>query len=452
MPTTTRKHRGDPATAPAEGWFRAVPLRAKPAPAEGVKRVDRDARRINGYAVATVGEALGHGLWLDADTLQQIAEQGNARENGLKGRYTHPGLSSDGMGKHLGRSKNFQIDGEICRADLELAKCASRSPDGDLAGYVMDLAEEDPESFGSSIVFERDREAELAFMLEHGATVDDDGWLDESEYKSPDPRNTSNYRHVRLRKLRACDVVDEPAANPGGMFGANTPGEHLASHAETLLPYLLGLSEEVPAESFGVHPERARAFVSGWLERHGLSVSTTPPTDPQPDREAPMTPDEFAKAHPEAVEKWKQEGADLSLARFCKLRAAIPGRPEFVAEQFAGGASVVDAKAALSDVLLGEAKAKDEELAEQRQRAAAALAAGRPDTGVSVPTAQFQEIEPIKPKAEAGRIPSFEEEAEATWNANTDLQAQFRGDFDDFLAFRRAEARDSVRISESAEA
>lgn len=71
-----------------------------------------------------------------------------------------------------------------------------------------------------------------------------------------------------------------------------------------------------------------------------------------------MTPEEFLAANPAAVQAWRDEGAtrerEAATARLQALRAAIPGRPEFVLEQFASGSDVVHAKAALADVLLSE--------------------------------------------------------------------------------------------------
>lgn len=95
----------------------------------------------------------------------------------------------------------------------------------------------------------------------------------------------------------------------------------------------------------------------------------------------------FASAHPDAVEKWRTEGAATASAgtakaveqakaegaaaertRFAALQTAFASRPQFVCEQFVKGATVAEAKGALADVLEGELaaeRAKSKELAEQ---------------------------------------------------------------------------------------
>lgn len=237
-------------------------------------RVDWDggdfgAGLIRGFAVITRGEALGHGFWIDHDMLQSVADAINASDNGTKSRFTHPGLSSDGLGSYLGRAKMAYVDGDVVRADLHLAESAKTTPDGNLAEYVMNLAENDPDVFGTSIVFEVDYDAMHDFSLEHGAKRTRSGWIDQSEFKSPDELNERNLPHVRLSKLRAVDAVDEPAANPSGMFHATD----IPAEADRLLSYALGLSDATPASTcFGVDPDRASGFVQRFLNQHGLEV------------------------------------------------------------------------------------------------------------------------------------------------------------------------------------
>jgi hypothetical protein len=93
-----------------------------------------------------------------ADTTAAI-NGSNSASGGVKARFTHPGLSSDGMGRYLGRLTNAQTVGDQVFADLHFAEAATKTPDGNLADYVMTLAAEDPEAFGLSIVFEHDVEA-----------------------------------------------------------------------------------------------------------------------------------------------------------------------------------------------------------------------------------------------------------------------------------------------------
>jgi len=172
--------------------------------------VDKPARIIRGFAVITYGEALGHEMWIDAAMLRQVAAAGNATPDGVKSHFTHP-TETDGLGNYLGRVRNFRVDGSVVRADLYLAAAASHSPKGDLAGYVLRLAEEDPAALGASIRFARDLDAEGAFRDQHTKL---------GRFTSPDAGNVANYTHARLAELKNVDLVDEPAANAGGLFSA----------------------------------------------------------------------------------------------------------------------------------------------------------------------------------------------------------------------------------------
>lgn len=229
---------------------------------------------IRGVSLASVGEALGHGFWLDAFTIGQIAQLAEATgDQGLKCRFTHPGMSSDGMGRHLGRLHNVTVVGGKACGDLHFAQSSHDTPDGDLAEYVMALTEEDPAAAGLSIVFMHDRKAEREFRASNQEEVQ---WVDEDgetqtrqRFKSPDPNNTKNYPHVRLKELRAADVVDEPAANPTGMFDI----ESLPRDADALLSYAVGISEDKPeASMFGVDSDRASQFLQRWLTSHNLTI------------------------------------------------------------------------------------------------------------------------------------------------------------------------------------
>lgn len=233
---------------------------------------DFKAGLIQGFAVITRGEALGHGLWIDEKFLDQTAK--GFGSEGVRARFTHPNMSSDGIARKLGRAKLTAQDGDILRGDLHFSKQSHTTPDGDLAEYVIGLAEEDPEMFGASIAFDRDYEAEIEFLLAHGAEERWDQWgkyLDLSEFKSPDPKNTKNLPHARLLSLRAVDIVDEPAANPGGMFHATT----VPAEADALAAYVLGLSNDAPACDVlaGIDADRMRGFASRFIAQHGIKLT-----------------------------------------------------------------------------------------------------------------------------------------------------------------------------------
>lgn len=310
-------------------------------------RIDREggdyhAGLIRGVSLCTRGEALGHGMWLDQPFIESVSSCASQSGNGVKARFTHPGLSSDGLGTFLGRIKGCRTEGGKSVGDLHFSQAAHRTPDGDLATYVMDLAEGDPEAFAMSIVFEPDYEAEGEFILENGGRITPSGYIDDSEFVSPDPDNTKNLPHARLAALRGCDVVDEPAANPDGLFHRE---QQFAQEADGILSYALGMAPEPPAcvafgERLAVHPDRIKSFVSRFLDAHGLQVTTKskentmseptiPPADSQPEEAKPQADDQTTQdgdqgeatgspeeakpqdgAAPEAAEQGQQGGQE----------------------------------------------------------------------------------------------------------------------------------------------
>lgn len=196
-------------------WFRADVSRGIELK-DGAPHVDRESGVIYGYSVITKGPALGHGMDIDDKTLSQVVELGNAAHMGIKSRFDHPNASNTSMGTFLGRTKNFRRSGDRVLGDLYLSESAKEAPQGDLHGYVLGLAATDPQAFGASIVFEGKSE----FQLEP------DGTRKKDQQGKPLPAL------ARVEKLLASDVVDEPAANPGGMFSAS---ESLASKITVFL-------------------------------------------------------------------------------------------------------------------------------------------------------------------------------------------------------------------------
>ena len=240
---------------------------------------------MTGVSLISVGEALGHHMWIDAETLNQVANFAQS-SNGVKSRFTHPGMSSDGLGRHLGRVHNSAVSGSRVIGDLHFTKSSRDTPDGDLAGYVIELAKEDPEAAGLSIVFEHDIEAENEFMLANGATIVN-GWIE--GFQSPDENNVNNYPHVRLAKLHAADIVDEPAANPDGLFDSQT----LPRELDGLLKYATGLSKTKPTDCpFDIDPDRATQFFTRWLSSNGFSLTSIGDGDmtAKPDEATPEAP------------------------------------------------------------------------------------------------------------------------------------------------------------------
>jgi len=169
--------------------------------ASGEFSVDRaGAGALRNVSIISAGPAIGHGFIVDDVMLQQTADAINAA-GGVKVRLTHPWLE-DGVLYRLGRAvKGARVEttanGNKVRGDIVFGKYAAKSPKGgDLAGYVMDLADEDPAELGVSISFEPDEYEER---------------LDPATGEPIAPAG-------RIKKLLAVDVVDDPAANPDGLL------------------------------------------------------------------------------------------------------------------------------------------------------------------------------------------------------------------------------------------
>lgn len=226
---------------------------------------------IPGVAVLTRGEALGHGMWVDREFIAQVDAALKADSQGVKSRYTHPDMSGDALAKGLGRV-TWAPSGspDVVRGDLHIWKSARNSPDGDMGAHILERATEDPASFGASISFLHDFEAAEAHFIAHGGKVVD-GYWDATNFKSPDPENKQNLPHVRLAKLRAVDVVDDPAANPNGLFHR----DETFQEAEALLAYAIGGETRGPKPELvklGVDPDRASGFLRRFLSTRGLSI------------------------------------------------------------------------------------------------------------------------------------------------------------------------------------
>lgn len=235
--------------------FRALPVRDNTD-----LRVDREAGTagvIYGVSAIQAVEALGHGVLADATTLAQVEEQGNSTKMGLKCRYTHPGMSSDGLGKMLGRLRDFRVEGDKTVADLHFNKSSRKTPDGDLGDYVMTLAEEDPAALGMSIVFD---------MQAVWVTTDGDEVPAGDDDEDRDEQYTTTMPLARVKSLMACDVVDEPAANRDGLFSSalwasNVQAEQAFDQLDNVL------------NGWGVSPQKAYEVATRYFDARGVNVN-----------------------------------------------------------------------------------------------------------------------------------------------------------------------------------
>ena len=363
--------------------FRAAPSRQAPA------RVDREAGILYGVSAIQTGEALGHDMLIDETMIAQVVAHGQAAGAlGIKSRYTHPGLCADGMGKMLGRLRNWRAsdDGSKALADLHLLESAAKSPDGDLRAYVLDLAEEDPRAYALSIVFENDP----VWCLDDGSEIrvyDDslrrrDDWM--TWYERPE-NATTEQPYARCQRLTHADTVDEPAANRDGLFAAAAAAAAFARGTSAaaeqafdqldLLRASLGLSladthaftlRYLTARGFTHNPQRNRTMADETkpeLDEDGKPIEQA--EEPQVDEdgnpiEQPAVEDETEPeldedgnpiekpADDEEAAEDEPKGEPMSKADFARLAAAHPTRVARLAELDAQGLSAAQAEAALA--------------------------------------------------------------------------------------------------------
>jgi hypothetical protein len=315
--------------------------------AEMPAKVDRKANIIFGANLMQVGD-LNDGdarPWtVDAETLSQAQQFMSRGNNGSKARFTHPNMSSDGMGSYLGRWKNVRVDGGTLRGDLHIADAAFKSPQGDLGTYVMDLAESDPEAFGVSLATR----------------------LDQKDLEEFDRKRTGEKWPMRFSDIRAGDIVDEPAATRGGMFDLTTPDlRNLPAQATLLLSTYFGDAE----------PEVVRGRINAFLDRYLANKGPTPMADEKPVEEI-VEPTETPVEETAETATETEPTADLStdlaaverdrckkIRALCELAGASDKFNTFVDNNF----SVAETQAALRDIVAKKSPVLSQAVAQESE-------------------------------------------------------------------------------------
>lgn len=154
--------------------------------------------------------------------LDQLKACAETYAGGLKVKLDHSG----GAGDIVGAIRNFRIDGNQLRGDLHLLTSSARR------AYVLELASTMPGSFGLSVSF-----------------------------SGPTQLGQDGQSYARCTEIYSCDLVNEPAANPGGLFSTGT--EQLVRFDALLTKSFAVLGDKVGAwrKAIAEDPAGYRAFI-----------------------------------------------------------------------------------------------------------------------------------------------------------------------------------------------
>ncbi len=231
--------------------------------------IDREARVIRGYVLAQEGPFKSEGRGeFDRAGLAEIVRLTNAARKGLRSRFTHPSLSEDGLGKYLGRARDAWLDQSDsiwrARANLHLSPSSFDTPSGDLGGYVLRLASEDPDALSTSLVILPDEEYRL----------NPDGTRQRDAEGNPLPPLWKPLALYATDVVDTGDAVDGMLGGPAGLSVADLPDSIQRKGWEFLDKLFAG---QDPA----VIRERCSAYIERYLSRD----RATPTPQPRPNRE-----------------------------------------------------------------------------------------------------------------------------------------------------------------------
>lgn len=154
---------------------------------------------IEGVSIISIGEAKGHGLYVDGQTLQEVKDCAESYRGGVKVNLDH----GAGIKDIVGFVTNFRIVGDQLLGDLNLLET---SP---MRDYVMEISSKLPDTFGISIAFS-------------GPVRDVDGKM-----------------FASCTELYSADLVQTPAANSTGLFSFT---------AKPVDKFILQMPETIPTD------------------------------------------------------------------------------------------------------------------------------------------------------------------------------------------------------------
>ena len=176
--------------------------------------IDQTKGSMTSVSLIQVGEAKGHGMFIDEESLESALE---VLGDNLPAYVTHEGaIESDRLLKEVGVFSGFFIEEGKLKAESFKALSSFREDEPERFRRLFDLAESMPDAFGLSLVFE----PELVWIMEDGTELP----IDKGSAKNA----VRDLPSVRFKSIRSADFVDAPAANEGGLFSANSQtGEKL---------------------------------------------------------------------------------------------------------------------------------------------------------------------------------------------------------------------------------
>ena len=384
---------------------------------------------IGGVAVITKGRIMDISgddrAWENDDkTLESVAKLGNKAKQGVKARFGHPNMSASALGTYLGRFKNFVRDGDVVRADLYLDKTAYETPNGNLADYVLSLAESSPDMFGTSIVFF----AEFEIRMNKDVTREKD------EAGEPLPEL------LRVTRLFANDVVDDPAMNEGffaGIDGSeffNADVLQSAGATEVLDNYI---PDRQAAENIRAFVDR---YISNRFVKEEKEMTEKKKEDPAIQSSVPESvsavpvPDPVVEAMAKAPDA--PVAVETSEAAFDKgvqaERARISGIMQEARVLSEGGSFELSE---LAEKLVADGVSLDKAGVELRDAAIEALKANAPASPGPNPDPDAVNAIPD----EEMEAESFRAKCEKEWGKSKALRDDFGNDKDAFIAYRRAQ-------------
>ena len=174
--------------------------------------VDAASGEMIGVSLIQLGEAIGHGIYVDELSLASALEV--LREKNLPAFITHNGaLVEDRMLKQVGFFSGFFVQDGKLKAEQFQALDSFKEDESERYNRLFDLATQMPDAFGLSLVFE----AELVWVFSDGTEKS----ISDSDGKGA----TREVPSVRFISIGSADFVDAPAANEDGLFSKNKTEE-----------------------------------------------------------------------------------------------------------------------------------------------------------------------------------------------------------------------------------